>query len=194
MPNEWWRTIISLVHKIRLHSRWGKGMAESFSRKIKARTAERWMRIPVWPSSCVTPAGTSNELDIQSEWEENTHTHTIGHHSSHNSPVSTSSLMRLHKRDDPYQCHTLFRGSRAGKVKTPCGTSIVVCKFQLRQGFAWKVWGLPLRGSTVSQPKMRMRGTNGQGIDWYNSGTQQVEMVGSQLNSTDRTDDLGRIT
>ena len=25
----------------------------------------------------VTPAGTSNELDIQNEWEENTHTHTI---------------------------------------------------------------------------------------------------------------------
>ena len=26
------------------------------------------------PSSCVTPAGTSNELDVQNEWEENTHT------------------------------------------------------------------------------------------------------------------------
>ena len=26
--------------------------------------------------SCVTPAGTSNELDVQNEWEENTHTHT----------------------------------------------------------------------------------------------------------------------
>ena len=27
--------------------------------------------------SCVTPAaGTSNELDAQNEWEENTHTHT----------------------------------------------------------------------------------------------------------------------
>ena len=27
---------------------------------------------------CVTPAGTSNELDVQSEWEENTHTqHTV---------------------------------------------------------------------------------------------------------------------
>ena len=26
--------------------------------------------------SCVTPAGTSNELDVQHEWEENTHTHT----------------------------------------------------------------------------------------------------------------------
>ena len=25
--------------------------------------------------SCVTPAGTSNELDVQNKWEENTHTH-----------------------------------------------------------------------------------------------------------------------
>ena len=141
MPNEW-RTINSLVHKIRLHGRRGKGMAVSFSRqksrhapqkegglkilcdlppvwprlvrptnlmsrmigkkthnthtqnstsrstrerngwillatKIKARTAEgRWIKNPVWPSSCVTPAGTSNELDVQNEWEENTHTHT----------------------------------------------------------------------------------------------------------------------
>ena len=24
----------------------------------------------------MTPAGTSNELDVQNEWEENTHTHT----------------------------------------------------------------------------------------------------------------------
>ena len=27
--------------------------------------------------SCVTPAGTSNELDVQNEWEENTHKHCI---------------------------------------------------------------------------------------------------------------------
>ena len=32
MPNGW-RTIKSLVHKVRLHSRRGKGMAESFSRE-----------------------------------------------------------------------------------------------------------------------------------------------------------------
>ena len=51
-------------------------MAESFSRKkIKASTAERrWMENPVLPSSCVTPAGTS--IEVQNEWEENTHTHT----------------------------------------------------------------------------------------------------------------------
>ena len=28
--------------------------------------------------SCVTPAGTSNELDVQNEWED-THTHTHTH-------------------------------------------------------------------------------------------------------------------
>ena len=33
MPNDGWRTIKSLVHKIRLHGRRGKGMAESFSRE-----------------------------------------------------------------------------------------------------------------------------------------------------------------
>ena len=33
------------------------------------------MKNPVGPSSCVTPAGTSNELDVQNEWEKNT-THT----------------------------------------------------------------------------------------------------------------------
>ena len=37
------------------------------------------MRNPVRPSFCVTPAGTSNELDVQNRWEENTHTHTHTH-------------------------------------------------------------------------------------------------------------------
>ena len=31
------------------------------------------MKNPVRPFSCVTPAGTSNELDVQNEWEENTY-------------------------------------------------------------------------------------------------------------------------
>ncbi|CAM9348620.1 unnamed protein product [Ascophyllum nodosum] len=40
---------------------------------MKASTAERrWMENPVLPSSCVTPAGTS--IEVQNEWEENTHT------------------------------------------------------------------------------------------------------------------------
>ena len=43
------------------------------------------MRNPVCPSSCVTPAGTSNELDVKNKWEENTHTHT---HPSHSMPLA----------------------------------------------------------------------------------------------------------
>ena len=40
---------------------------------MKARTAKgRLMKNPLWPFSCVTPAGTSNELDVQNGWEENT--------------------------------------------------------------------------------------------------------------------------
>ena len=30
----------------------------------------------------MTPAGTSNALDVQNEWEENTHTHTHMYHDS----------------------------------------------------------------------------------------------------------------
>ena len=48
-------------------------MAESFSRE-KLRHTPR--RKKVDEKSCVTPAGTSNELDVQNKWEENTHTHT----------------------------------------------------------------------------------------------------------------------
>ena len=45
-------------------------MAESLRReKLKRRNK-------VDKKSCVTPAGTSNELDVQNEREENTHTHT----------------------------------------------------------------------------------------------------------------------
>ena len=68
-----------IVHKIRLHGRRGKGMAETFfARKVKAHTTEgRWVKNPVWPSFCVTPAGTSNEHDVQNELEENTHTRKL---------------------------------------------------------------------------------------------------------------------
>ena len=47
---------------IKLHSRRGKGAAESFSRKNKASTAERKWRNPVCSSSHVTPAGASTSL------------------------------------------------------------------------------------------------------------------------------------
>ena len=32
--------------------------------------------------SCMTPAGTSNELDVQNEWEENTHTRCSSTHTT----------------------------------------------------------------------------------------------------------------
>ena len=64
-------------------------MAESFSReKNKASTAERrWVENPVLPSSCVTPAGTS--IEVQNEWEENTHTHQGSYYVESNSVLCT---------------------------------------------------------------------------------------------------------
>ena len=58
-------------------------MAESFSRE-KLRHARRRKKVDEKSCvtflllSCVTPAGTSDELDVQNEWEESTHTHS-GH-------------------------------------------------------------------------------------------------------------------
>ena len=76
MPNGW-RTIKSLVHKIRLHGRRGKGMmAESFSREKLRHAPQKeggWEILcdlpPVW-TRLVRPTN----LDVQNEWEENTHT------------------------------------------------------------------------------------------------------------------------
>ena len=76
MPNGW-RTIKSLVHKIRLHSRRGKGMAESFSRE-KLRHApqkEGGSEIlcdlpPVWPR-LVRPTNLMSRMN-----GKKTHTHT----------------------------------------------------------------------------------------------------------------------
>ena len=77
MPNGW-RTINSLVHKIRLHGRRGKGMAESFSRQ-KSRHApqkEGGLKIlcdlpPVWPR-LVRPTNLMSRMD-----GKKTHTHTV---------------------------------------------------------------------------------------------------------------------
>ena len=77
MPNGW-RTINSLVHKIRLHGRRGKGMAESFSRQ-KSRHApqkEGGLKILCDPGWYV-------QLDVQNGWEENTHTHLLLYTHSH---------------------------------------------------------------------------------------------------------------
>ena len=75
-----WRTINSLLHKIRLHGRRGKGMAESFSRQKSRHAPQKEGGLKILcdlPPDSVTPAGTSNELDVQNGWEENTHTHSL---------------------------------------------------------------------------------------------------------------------
>ena len=63
------------------------------------------MKNPVRPSSCVTPAGTSNELDVQNEWEENKHTRAEdrGHRSQRNQIEDAlgSSWAALAAEEDP---------------------------------------------------------------------------------------------
>ena len=50
-------------------------MAESFSReKLRHAPQKEGGRQILCDLPPVTPAGTSNELDVQNEWEENTHT------------------------------------------------------------------------------------------------------------------------
>ena len=75
MPNGW-RTINSLVHKIRLHGRRGKEMVESFSRQksMHAPQKEGGFKIlcdlpPVWPQ-LVRPL--VSRMD-----GKKTHTHTL---------------------------------------------------------------------------------------------------------------------
>ena len=49
-------------------------MTESFSReKLRQAPQKEGGWEILLPSSCVTPAGTS--IEVQNEWEENTHTH-----------------------------------------------------------------------------------------------------------------------
>ena len=51
MPNEW-RTMKSLVHKIRLHGRRGKGKAESFSREKLMHAPQK---VGGWKMLCDLP-------------------------------------------------------------------------------------------------------------------------------------------
>ena len=44
----------------------------------------------------MTPAGTSDELDVQNEWEENTHTHT-------SSTILYSSIIRLYPQNPVFE-------------------------------------------------------------------------------------------
>ena len=71
---------------------------------------------PVLPSSCVTPAGTS--IEVQNEWEENTHTHTHTHYC----PLFHPLLSEISSSS----CKDLARGSAGSKtpgVVTICGWS-----------------------------------------------------------------------
>ena len=45
----------------------------------------------------MTPAGTSNELDVQNEWEENTHTHTSG------TLLYSSSIIRVYPQNPVFE-------------------------------------------------------------------------------------------
>ena len=78
MPNKW-RTIKSLVHKIRLHGWRGKGTGESFS-------WEKLRHVPQkeggWEILC-DPGWYVHKPDVQNKWEENTHTHTHTHCSAY---------------------------------------------------------------------------------------------------------------
>ena len=106
MPNGW-RTINSLVHKIRLHGRRGKGMAESFSRQ-KSRHApqkEGGLKIlcdlpPVWPR-LVRPTNLMSRMD-----GKKTHTHyTLGryavklYYTLHSVDMGKKHIPKLHFRD-----------------------------------------------------------------------------------------------
>ena len=92
-------------------------MAESFSQEKLRRTHRRKK---VDEKSCVTPAGTSNELDVQNEWEENTHTHTYtpsGRKTSigARSPLPTPSFLSLSMPtcgDVGSHVHALHQGAR----------------------------------------------------------------------------------
>ena len=73
MPNKW-RTINSLVHKIRLHGRRGKGTAESCSRE-KSRHAPQKEDGEI----LCDPGWYVHKPDVQNKWDDNTHhtQHTV---------------------------------------------------------------------------------------------------------------------
>ena len=79
MPNGW-RTIKSLVHKIRLHGRRGKGMTEYFSREKLRHAPQKeggWEILcdlpPMWPR----PVRPTNLMSRMNGKKTHTHTQTI---------------------------------------------------------------------------------------------------------------------
>ena len=100
-------------------------MAESFSRQKSRHAPQKEgglkKKILCDLSSCVTPAGTSNELDVQNGWEENTHTHThvifsfcqTGLAETHTKPCKTSPQGTSIKRPAIYWDHAVSWGGGA---------------------------------------------------------------------------------
>ena len=68
-----WRTIKSLVHEFDFTADEGKERLNPSREKNECTHRRR----KADEKSCVTPAGTSNEVDVQNKWEENTHTQHI---------------------------------------------------------------------------------------------------------------------
>ena len=88
-----WRTIKSLVHKIRLHGRRGKGKAESFSQeKLRHAPQEEggWEILcdlpPVWPR-LVRPTNLMSRMNGK-KTHTHTHTHTLKRENSEGTGTS----------------------------------------------------------------------------------------------------------
>ena len=95
MPNKW-RTINSLVHKIRLHGRRGKETAESFLRKKfgQAPQKEGGEVLCVIFFLC-NPGWYVHQPDVQNKWDDNTH-YEFGSSSTSSSPDKCSTQL-LHQ-------------------------------------------------------------------------------------------------
>ena len=90
-------------------------MAESFSRQKSRHAPQKEGGLKILcdlPPVCVTPAGTSNELDVQNGWEENTHTHGT----ARTQDQSTSS----------YRCNVLRHTGRVRLMTLSASLRIVV--------------------------------------------------------------------
>ena len=66
----------------------------------------------------MTPAGTSNELDVQNEWEENTHTHTAENAAADQAKREDS--CSANQVDPDQMCLTSFGNDSTGPPALPC--------------------------------------------------------------------------
>ena len=79
----------------------------------------------------MTPAGTSNELDVQNEWEENTHTHNIKQSKDQRGKVANRVRGQLNREKDQLNL-VLTRGIPPDFHRAPLGQSRVYRVTQLR--------------------------------------------------------------